>query len=118
MYMAGFTDEEAFDRFRSTLTWEGHVENIRAPYLCVAGEADELSPLVYTERMMSVLNAPKQLVVYQGARHGINGAPSANLGPFFPSMIADWMAERFAGKLLISVRRYIDVNGNETELAY
>lgn len=118
MYMAGFTDEADFDRFCKTLTWEGHAEHIRTPYLCVAGEADELSPLVHTERMMSELNAPKQLVVYQGARHGIHGVPSASLGPYFPSLIADWMTERFAGTSFANVRRYVDAKGDVTELHY
>jgi hypothetical protein len=50
---ASFTDEAAFDEFRKTLTWEGHAEKIRCPYLCLTGEADALSPLVHTERMMA-----------------------------------------------------------------
>ena len=33
MYMSGITDEAEFDRFRKTITWEGHAEKIRAPYL-------------------------------------------------------------------------------------
>ena len=28
------------DAFCKTLTWEGHVDRIRCPYLCVAGEAE------------------------------------------------------------------------------
>jgi len=65
MYMSGFTDEQAFDRFRKTLTWEGHAGKIKVPYLCVAGESDELSPLVHTERLLKTLQCPKRLVVYQ-----------------------------------------------------
>ena len=118
MYMAGFTDEDLFDDFRKTLTWEGHIDKITAPYLCVAGEADELSPLVHTDRMMAALTAPKRLLVYAGARHGINGVPSASFGPFFPTLIADWMVERFAGKPFESVRSYIDATGKETAKAY
>src|SRR6185503_8744172 len=41
MYMAGFTDEAKFDAFRKTLTWAGHAEKIRVPYLCTTGEWDE-----------------------------------------------------------------------------
>ena len=33
MYMSGITDEDEFDEFRKTITWEGHVEKIRVPYL-------------------------------------------------------------------------------------
>src|SRR2546421_6027628 len=47
---------------RESMTWEGHAERIRAPYLCVAGEFDELSPLLHTERLMRALQGPKRLV--------------------------------------------------------
>ncbi len=50
MYMSGITDEDEFDEFRKTITWEGHADKIRVPYLCVAGEAEELSPLEHSER--------------------------------------------------------------------
>ncbi|MBV9428903.1 MAG: alpha/beta hydrolase, partial [Bradyrhizobiaceae bacterium] len=48
MYMSGIVDEDAFDKFRATITWEGHADKIRVPYLCVAGEAEELSPLEHS----------------------------------------------------------------------
>jgi dipeptidyl aminopeptidase/acylaminoacyl peptidase len=52
MWMSGYTDKDAFDPFRRTLTWEGHAEKIRVPYLCIAGEADELCPLEHSERWL------------------------------------------------------------------
>ncbi len=112
MYMAGVSSEAAFDQFRQTLTWEGHVDKIRAPYLCVAGEAEELSPLIHAERMLARIGAPKRFVVYQDARHAIGAAPSVNLGPDPPTMVADWMIERFAGKSLKSERWYVEASGN------
>jgi pimeloyl-ACP methyl ester carboxylesterase len=116
--MAGYTDEAPFDKFCKTLTWEGHAEKIRAPYLCIAGEADELSPLVHTERMMAALKCPKRLVVYQNSRHGIGVVPAANLGPYYPSLIDDWMCARFAGKPFASERWFVDSAGrvNKTPL--
>jgi dipeptidyl aminopeptidase/acylaminoacyl peptidase len=45
MWMSNYTDESKFDKFAKTLSWEGHAEKIVRPYLVVAGEADELSPL-------------------------------------------------------------------------
>jgi hypothetical protein len=82
------------------------------PYLCVAGEAEELSPLVYAERMLARMQTPRRLVVYQDARHAISAAPSVSLGPYPPTMVADWMIERFAGKPLASERWYVEANGN------
>jgi alpha-beta hydrolase superfamily lysophospholipase len=111
MYMAGFTDEAKFDAFRKTLTWEGQAEKIRVPYLCVSGEWDELSPMVHTERMLKTMSNPRRLVVYQEARHAIGACPSVNLGPYPPTMVADWMAQRFAGVPMANERWYVDNSG-------
>jgi hypothetical protein len=111
MYMANFLDEDAFDRFAKTLTWEGHAEKIAKPYLCISGEFDPYSPLHHTERLFRTIKGPKRLVVYGGAAHGVGGIPSANLGPFFPSLVADWMAARFEGRSFASERWFVDATG-------
>src|SRR5207247_10530472 len=64
MYMSGITDEDEFDKFRKTITWQGHAEKIRVPYLCVAGECEELSPLEHSERLLKTVKGPKQMVIY------------------------------------------------------
>jgi dipeptidyl aminopeptidase/acylaminoacyl peptidase len=115
MFMAGIADEAAFDEFRRTLTWEGHAERLRMPYLCVAGEADELSPLAHTERMFEAMQAPRQLVVYQDSRHSVGGVPAANLGPTPSVLVADWLAARLAGTPIQSERWYVDVAGRITK---
>ncbi|MBM3528414.1 MAG: alpha/beta hydrolase [Alphaproteobacteria bacterium] len=112
MYMAGFTDEAKFDAFRKTLTWEGQAEKIRVPYLAVAGEYDELSPIVHTERMLAAMTCPRRFVVYQDARHAIGACPSVNLGPHPPTFVADWMLERFAGKPMASERWFVENSGS------
>ena len=111
MYMSGIVDEDEFDKFRATITWEGHADKIRVPYLCVAGEAEELSPLEYSERLVAALNGPKQMVVYQESRHSVGNVPSANLGPFPPVLVADWMVDRLAGKPFASERWYVTSSG-------
>jgi dienelactone hydrolase len=111
MYMAGFTDEAKFDAFCKTMTWEGQAEKIRVPYLCVSGEWDELSPMVHTERMLKTMSNPRRLVVYQEARHAIGACPSVNLGSYPPTMVADWMAQRFAGVPMANERWYVDNAG-------
>jgi dienelactone hydrolase len=111
MYMSGIADEAKFDEFRKTITWEGHANKIHAPYLCVTGEWDELSPLEHSERLMNTLKGPKQLVVYQESRHSVGNVPSANIGPFPPILIADWMMDRLAGKPLTSEHWYITASG-------
>jgi dienelactone hydrolase len=111
MYMCGITDEATFDALRHTMTWDGHAEKIRAPYLCVAGELDELSPLVHTERLMKALGGPKRLVVYQDSRHSVGNVPAANLGPFPPILMADWMAATLNGASFPSERWYVEATG-------
>lgn len=111
MYLSGYADEDAFDEFRRTLTWEGHAGKIRMPYLCVAGEADELSPPEHTERFIRTLACPKRLVVYQDCRHSVGNVPSTNLGPTPPVLVADWMAARLAGKPFPSERWFVESSG-------
>jgi dipeptidyl aminopeptidase/acylaminoacyl peptidase len=111
MWMANYTDEGKFDEFVKTLTWEGHAEKIRCPYLVVAGEADELSPLEYTERMIATMSAPRQLVIYAESRHSVGNVPAANLGPFPPTLVADWLVARLAGKSFKSERWFVEPTG-------
>lgn len=118
MYMSGHTNEQKFDEFCKTLTWEGHAENIRVPYLCVAGEADELSPLEHTERLLQHLQCPKQLVVYQDSRHSVGNVPSAQLGPHPQTLVADWVAARLDNKPLASERWYVEASGRVVKTAY
>ncbi len=118
MYMSGITDEAKFDTFVKSLTWEGHVDKIKCPYLCVAGEAEELSPLVHAERLVKQLKAPKQLVVYQDSRHSVGNVPAANLGPFPPILVADWMEARLAGKPFASERWYVEASGRVVKTPY
>ncbi len=92
MYLSGYTEERTFNEFCQSLTWEDHAENIRMPNLCVAGEADELSPLEYAEHLLQALQCPKQVVVYPDSRHSVGNVPSAHLGPHPQTLMADWMA--------------------------
>ena len=114
MYMSGIVDEAEFDRFRQSITWEGYAEKITAPYLCLAGEADELSPLSHAERMFKAMQAPRNLVVYQDSRHSVGGVPAANLGPAPAVLVADFIAARFAGRPLANERWYVDATGRVT----
>ena len=111
MYMTGYNDEAEFDVFAKSLTWEGHAEKLSRPYLCVAGEAEELSPLSHAERMLKLLPGPKRYIVYQESRHAVGFVPSTNLGPYPPTLIADWMMDRFSNVPLKSEQWYVQSNG-------
>jgi dienelactone hydrolase len=118
MWMSGYTDEGEFDTFCQSLTWEGHAQKISVPYLCVAGEAEELSPLEHTERMFSVMRAPRRLMVYQESKHSVGFVPSTNLGPNPYVSMADWMADRVADKPFPSERWYVDSTGKVNQSPY
>ena len=118
MYMSGIVDEGEFDAFRKTITWEGHADKIRVPFLCLAGEADELSPLEHSERLMAALDGPKQMVVYQESRHSVGNVAAANLGPYPPVLVADWLADRLAGKSFVSEHWYVTGSGEINKTPY
>ena len=112
MFMAGYTDEVAFDEFSKTMTWEGCAANVQSPFLVIAGEADELCPLKYTKQFIGALPGQKQLVIYQGSRHVVGNVPSTNLGPAPSSLEADWMAARLNGKSFSSEQWYVHADGH------
>lgn len=111
MYMCGFVDEAAYDEFAKTLVLDEYFSEIKMPYLCLAGESDELSPLKYTEELFKLMKGPKRLVVYQDGRHAISGVPAANLGPNPGPLLADWMLEQIAGKPFPSERWFVEASG-------
>lgn len=111
MFMSDIQDEDEFDKFRQSISWEGYAEKIRKPYMCLSGESDELSPLRHVERMFSVMSGPRRLVIYQDSRHSINSVPSTALGPFAPNLMADWMADRLADKPFQSERWFVEATG-------
>ncbi len=111
MYMAGYEDEEKFDEFAQSLTLRGVGERLRCPYLVVAGEDDDLSPIEYTYELLDEVKAPKELLLYQGERHGLNTTTSSVLGPNPQTYMADWLADRLNGKPLHSRRLVVDMQG-------
>ena len=111
MYMSGITDEAEFDKFRKTITWEGHTDKIRVPYLCVAGEFDELSPIEHSVRLVKSVKGPRQMVVYQDSRHSVGNVPAANLGPFPGVLVADWLSDRLAGKPFANEHWFVRSSG-------
>ena len=118
MYMSAINDEARFDRFRRSITLKGHANRIRAPYLCVAGERDELCPIVWAERTLGDMAGPKQLVVYQESRHTVGNVPSTVLGPHPSSLSADWMRDRLNGLPLASSRWFVEASGKVAKSAF
>jgi fermentation-respiration switch protein FrsA (DUF1100 family) len=111
MYMAGYEDEGEFDRFAEKLTLQGLGEQIKCPYLVIAGEDDELSPIEYTYEILNTIQSPKQLVLYQGEKHALHSASSSALGPHWGVYAAEWIKDRLAGKPAESKSILVDLMG-------
>lgn len=95
--MAGITDEAEFDRMAAKLDLMPLMADMTVPWLSVAGEADELSPIACTYELAAACGAPAPLLVYEGERHAFSGAPSTVLGPDWYTWACDWLVDRAAG---------------------
>lgn len=92
MWMAGYDDEAAFDRFAKKLALDGLGARIKCPYLIVAGEDDDLSPIEHSYKLYEEIAGPKLIMVYKGEVHGVSDNWDVR------AMIADWLKDRFDGK--------------------
>ena len=118
MFMAGYEDEDAFDEFRQEFDLRKVAKDITAPYMIVAGEADQLSPIQHTYDLFDMIRAPRQLVVYQDADHSIANASSAALGENRESLVYDWLRDRVDGKPVASQRVFVDNRGQRNVTPY
>ena len=112
MAMAGMTDEARFDVFARSLDLRSIAGGIDRPFLAIAGEDDELSPLEHTIDLLRRVTGPAAVVVYRGERHSIGGAPSARLGPNHIDLAADWLAACFAGRPVASTFTTVEPDGS------
>ena len=71
-----------------------------------------------SDREMTGVGGPKQLVVYQDSRHSLNGASVTN-GPDPRVMQAEWITRRLQGQPMQSERWYVENSGRvaKTQLA-
>ncbi|MFQ5850016.1 MAG: alpha/beta hydrolase family protein [Candidatus Binatia bacterium] len=106
LYRGGYYDEDDFDEFAKRLDVRGLEKNIKAPFLLVTGEDDELCPLEYTYEIFQNVPHPKKLIVYEGEKHSLRN-------PFYRDTIVDWMKERLDGKPMKSERVYVEASGRE-----
>jgi pimeloyl-ACP methyl ester carboxylesterase len=94
MYMSGHADEAAFDAFAATLDPAVGAAGLTCPLLVVAGEEDDLSPIEYSWSLLERAHGPRELVLFQGEKHGISGGPAAGGGPNRDEIMADWLLAR------------------------
>ena len=98
MWMTNIWDEAAFDRMAAKMDLRPLIGEMKVPWLNVIGEKDELSPIAHTFELAAKCGSPAPIVVYQGERHALSGAPSLVLGPKFGPVVADWLWDRVNGR--------------------
>jgi alpha/beta superfamily hydrolase len=111
MYMTGLHDEDAFDTFARTLDLRDVAGQVECPYLVLAGEDDELSPIQHTLELARHIRGPVDVVIYRGERHSIGSGPAAAFGPNRHHLVAGWAQDRQAGKPARDRFRVVDVTG-------
>ena len=111
MFMMGLEDEAALEAKMPLMDVRPLSAKLRMPYFVMAGEDDSLSDLGCTIDHLNAVPGPKTLVLYAGEEHGMGGARSSQLGTPFFLLIADWLADRAAGKPLESSYTVIDRTG-------
>ncbi len=89
MYMAGYTDEQEFNKFVERLDLLPDLaKKVDAPHLLVAGDMDELCTPHDIELFRSSLGGPSELWLYEGIFHPMGEVAEE----IYPS-IADWLLE-------------------------
>ena len=91
MYMAGYTDEAAFDEeVAQPMTVRGQLGNIQCPTLLATGEFDPLSPLEDAIEAFGELKSQKEMWVFEDQFHQLRSPP--NLGGLTSGeYVLDWL---------------------------
>ena len=107
MWMAGYEDEDEFDKFAQTLSLKGLGSKIKCPFMIIAGEDEELSPIKNSYDLYDEIAGPKKIIVFEGQGHDFIN--------FFDvkALVADWLRDRLDGKPMPSERIYIDMAERE-----
>jgi len=114
MWMADIDDEDEFDEFAQTLDLGDLVEDMSVPWLVLAGEEDELSPIEFTYDLVARAGGPSSLLVYEGERHAFSGAPSTVHGPNWNTYAYDWLLDRVQGKPVEEAFAWVASDGSVT----
>lgn len=94
MYMAGYTDEGAFDReMKARMPLGELVTHIERPVFMGIGEFDELTPVQNALATYERITAPKEMRVYEGEFHPLGGV-AAEVFAFG----ADWILRAVEGE--------------------
>lgn len=97
MWVWGQPDIDRFMALMDRVNLNGHLQNIRVPFLVTHGSNDRQIPLKYAEASYDqAINSPdRELKVFSAREGGIEHCGADNMEPV-QNYIADWLADRFA----------------------
>jgi len=109
MWMSGLErDEAAFDKMVQQIDLRPLIGGMSAPWLVIAGDEDELSPMEHSYDLAARCPTPAPMLVYQQGRHALSlPTPSVALGPNWVTYAADWLLDRVDGKPAEDVVDYV-----------
>jgi len=107
MWMSGLeNDEDAFDAMAQEIDLRPAIANMQVPWLVVAGDEDELSPMEHSYDLARRCPSPSPMLVYQQGRHALSlPTTSVALGPNWLTYSADWLLDRVNG---VPAEDYLD----------
>ena len=120
MWMAGIDDERAFDELAHKLDLRPLVQDMTVPWLVIAGEEDDLSPIEHTYALAASTQGSVNLLVYEGERHSLQaldaglGGSAASNGPNWYTWAADWLLDRARGVPVQDRFDYVASDGQVT----
>jgi fermentation-respiration switch protein FrsA (DUF1100 family) len=114
MWMSGLEhDEAAFDKMVQQIDLGPLIGDMSVPWLIVAGDEDELSPIEHSYDLARRCPAPAPMLVYAQGRHALSlPTPSVASGPSWLAYSADWLLDRVNGVPAEDVVDYVRPDGH------
>lgn len=98
LWVWGYDDVQEFIEFADQINLDGVAEKITVPFLIAHGEGDRQIPLEYAHRSyeQAIASPKRELRVFTAAEGGTEHIGLDHL-PHVSAVIADWVADTFAG---------------------
>ncbi len=111
LYMTGTTTYEELAAVVAAMDVRPLSAALTMPYLVIAGEDDPLTDPRQTLDHLNGVPDPKQLLLYTGEDHAPVTRSAGRSGPAHAVYVADWLADRAAGRPVESQRITVDFLG-------
>ncbi|MBA3905227.1 MAG: hypothetical protein H0X35_00865 [Pseudonocardiales bacterium] len=89
-------DEDAFDPMVQGYDLRRQIGNMACTWSALGGAEGDLCPTERVYALADLCGAPASSMLYDGTTHALDQTPAPVVGPFWPTEIADWLADRVA----------------------